>query len=148
MVQSSGTPRRVLYQGPPGSPTGTLYEVVGEVALVQNPPTAAGPSQSGLLGSDAASHLSPGPRIGPAHRTRPGPRSDAELRIERRLRIGVSPMRTMPLRHLLRIAKCCRSLLHPQGQPPSEIRGLLWADIIWSGMPEAILPRLRASEGV
>ena len=37
----------MLYPGPPGSPTGTLYEVVGEVALVQNPPTAAGPSQHG-----------------------------------------------------------------------------------------------------
>ena len=39
------TPRRVLYQGPPGSPTGTLYEEVGEVALVQNPPMTAYPSQ-------------------------------------------------------------------------------------------------------
>jgi hypothetical protein len=41
VVPRSGTPRRVLYQGPPGSPTGTLYEVVGEVALVQDPPTTA-----------------------------------------------------------------------------------------------------------
>ena len=40
VVPPSGTHRRVLYQGPPGSPTGTLYEVVGEVAVVQNPPTA------------------------------------------------------------------------------------------------------------
>ena len=40
VVPPSGTPRRVLYQGPPGSPTGTLYEVVGEVAVVHNPPTA------------------------------------------------------------------------------------------------------------
>ena len=46
VVPPSGTPQRV-YQGPPGSPTGTLYEVVGEVALVQNPPTAADPSQQG-----------------------------------------------------------------------------------------------------
>ena len=30
-----------------GSPTGTLYEVVGEVPLVQNPPTVAGNSQQG-----------------------------------------------------------------------------------------------------
>ena len=36
MVPRSGTPRRVLYQGPPG----TLYETVGEVAVVWNPPTA------------------------------------------------------------------------------------------------------------
>src|ERR1700738_1401211 len=47
VVPPGGTPRRVLYPGPPGSPTGTLYEVVGEVALVQNPPTTAGTSQQG-----------------------------------------------------------------------------------------------------
>ena len=45
VVPPGGTPRRVLYQGPPGSPIGTLYEVVGEVPLVQDPPTVAGPSQ-------------------------------------------------------------------------------------------------------
>ena len=45
MVPPGHTPRRVLYQGAPGSPTGTLYEVVGEVPLVQNPPTVAGTSQ-------------------------------------------------------------------------------------------------------
>ena len=39
------TPRRVLYQGAPGSPTGTMYEVVGEVPLVQKPPTMVGFSQ-------------------------------------------------------------------------------------------------------
>ena len=47
VVPLSETPRQVFYQGPPGSPTGTLYEVDGEVALVQNPPTAAGPSHQG-----------------------------------------------------------------------------------------------------
>ena len=47
VVLPSGTPRRVLYPGPPGSPTGTLYEVVGEVTLVSNPPAGAGPSQQG-----------------------------------------------------------------------------------------------------
>jgi hypothetical protein len=47
VVPPSGTPRRVLYQGPPGLPTGTLYKVVGEVALVQDPPTTADPSQQG-----------------------------------------------------------------------------------------------------
>jgi hypothetical protein len=47
VVQPGGTPHRVLYQGPPGSPTGTLYEEIGEVALVQNPPTTAEPSQQG-----------------------------------------------------------------------------------------------------
>jgi hypothetical protein len=34
VVPPGGTPRRVLYPRPPGSPTGTLYEEVGEVALV------------------------------------------------------------------------------------------------------------------
>ena len=40
VVPPSGTPRRVLYQGPPGFPTGTIYEVVGEVAVVHTPPMA------------------------------------------------------------------------------------------------------------
>ena len=63
VVPPSGTPRRVLYPGPPGSPTGTLYEVVGEVALVQNPPTARGTSQQGA----ALDPLVPEePWIGPA----------------------------------------------------------------------------------
>jgi hypothetical protein len=47
VVPPGGTPRRVLYQGPPGSPIGTLYEEVGEVAFVQNPPTAVEPNQQG-----------------------------------------------------------------------------------------------------
>ena len=59
VVPPSGTPRRVLYQGPPGSPTGTLYEVVGEVALVQNPPTAAGPSQQGDNSRPGSSEKAP-----------------------------------------------------------------------------------------
>ena len=45
VVSPSGTPRRVLYQGLPGSPTGTLYEDIGEVAIVLNPPATADPSQ-------------------------------------------------------------------------------------------------------
>jgi hypothetical protein len=34
IIPPSGTPRRVLYQGSPGSPSGTLYEVVGEVTVL------------------------------------------------------------------------------------------------------------------
>ena len=45
VVPPGGPPRRVLYQGPPGSPTGTLHEKIGEVAIVPNPPTTADPSQ-------------------------------------------------------------------------------------------------------
>ena len=41
VVPPGHTPRRVLYEGAPGSPTETLYEVVKEVPLVQNPPTVA-----------------------------------------------------------------------------------------------------------
>ena len=47
VVPLGGIPPRVPYQGPPGSPTGTLYEEVGEVAFMQNPPTTADPSQQG-----------------------------------------------------------------------------------------------------
>ena len=45
IIPLGGTPRRVLYQGPPGSPIGTLYEEVGEVAMVADPPATAEPSQ-------------------------------------------------------------------------------------------------------
>jgi hypothetical protein len=44
IIPPAGTPRRVLYQGSPGSPSGTLYEVVGEVIVLQEP-TDAEPSQ-------------------------------------------------------------------------------------------------------
>ena len=45
IVPPGGTPRRELYQGSPGSPSGTLYEVVGEVAFVHDSPATAEPSQ-------------------------------------------------------------------------------------------------------
>ena len=51
VVTPSGTPRKVLYQGPPGSSTGTLYEAVGEVAVVHNPPTAVEPGEGSRPGS-------------------------------------------------------------------------------------------------
>jgi hypothetical protein len=37
IIPLAGTPRRVLYQGSPGSPSGTLYEMVGEVTVLQDP---------------------------------------------------------------------------------------------------------------
>jgi hypothetical protein len=40
-----GTPKRMLDPGPPGSPTATLYEAVGEVELVSAAQTGVGPSQ-------------------------------------------------------------------------------------------------------
>ena len=45
LLPPNGTPRRMLYPGPPRSPTGTLYEVIGEVELVPSSQAGAGPSQ-------------------------------------------------------------------------------------------------------
>ena len=45
LLPPSGTPMRMLYPGPPGSPTGTLYEVIGEVELVPASQMGAGPNQ-------------------------------------------------------------------------------------------------------
>ena len=51
LIPPSGTPRRVLYQGLPGSPTKTLYEAVGEVAVVHKPPTVVEPGEGSRPGS-------------------------------------------------------------------------------------------------
>jgi hypothetical protein len=40
IIPPTRTPRRVLYQGSPGSPSETLYEVVGEVTALQEPADA------------------------------------------------------------------------------------------------------------
>ena len=45
LLPPSGTPRRMLYLGPPGSPIGTLYEVIGEVELDPASQAGAGPNQ-------------------------------------------------------------------------------------------------------
>ena len=162
VVPPSGTPQRVLYQGPPGSPTGSLYEVVGEVTLVQNPPTAAGPIQQGEGSKPGSSGKalertrslqvrqkstgsvrtgrgqSPIPRTSDRSRTPDRARTPIRHRTpdRGRLRIGVSPGRTKHCRHLLRIAKCWSHFLpHPQERPPSGIRGLLRADRIRSSTP-------------
>jgi hypothetical protein len=34
IIPPTGTPRRVLYQGSPGSPSGTLYKMVGQVTVL------------------------------------------------------------------------------------------------------------------
>ena len=44
LLPPSGTPRRMLYPDPPRSPTGTLYEVIGEVELVPASQAGAGPN--------------------------------------------------------------------------------------------------------
>ena len=51
LISPGGTSRRVLYQGPPGSPIGTLYEAVGEVEVVRNPPTVVEPGEGSRPGS-------------------------------------------------------------------------------------------------
>ena len=45
LMPPRGTPRRMLDLGPPGLPTATLYEVVGEVELVPTAQAGVGPSQ-------------------------------------------------------------------------------------------------------
>ena len=51
LIPLGGTSRRALYQGPLGSPIGTLYEAVGEVEVVRNPPTVVEPGKGSRPGS-------------------------------------------------------------------------------------------------
>ena len=51
LLPPGGTPRRVLYQAPPKSPTGTVYEAVGEVEVVHNPPMVVEPGEGSRPGS-------------------------------------------------------------------------------------------------
>jgi hypothetical protein len=107
IIASAGTPRRVLYQGTPGSPSGTLYEVVGEVTVLQDPAPDAKPSQQkddarpGSSGRDPERTRSSGARrksaglaaAGSARSGRgqsPAPRNSDRSRIPDRVR---SPIR-------------------------------------------------------
>jgi hypothetical protein len=45
IMPPSGIPKRMLNPGPPGSPTATLYEAIGEVELDPAAQTGVGPSQ-------------------------------------------------------------------------------------------------------
>ena len=49
----------MLYPGPPGSPTGTLYEVIGEVELVPASQAGAGPSQPARTSKPTESERNP-----------------------------------------------------------------------------------------
>ena len=51
LLPPGGIPRRTFYQAPPGSSSETLYKVVGEVAVVHNPPTAVEPGEGSTPGS-------------------------------------------------------------------------------------------------
>ena len=94
----NGTPRMVLYQGPPGSPTGTLYEEVGKVAIMADPPATAEPSQQaggsrlGNFGKDPERPRSSGARrksTGSVRRGRgqsPAPRTSDRSRTPDRVR--------------------------------------------------------------
>ena len=59
VVPPSGTPRRVIYPGPFGSPTGMLYEVVGKMALVPTSPAGAEPSHQGGTSQTTSSRRVP-----------------------------------------------------------------------------------------
>ena len=106
ILPPAGTPRRVLYAGPPRSPTGTLYEEVGKVAIMTDPPTAAEPSQQaggsrpGSSGQNPERPRSSGARLkstGSARTGRgqsSGPRNSDQSRTPDRVR---SPIRNQVL---------------------------------------------------
>ena len=106
ILPPAGTPRRVLYAGPPGSPTGTLYEEVGKVAIMTDPPTTAEPSEQaggsrpGSSGQNPERPRSSGARrksTGSARSGRgqsPGPRGSDRSRTPDRVR---SPIRNQAL---------------------------------------------------
>ena len=124
LIPPSETPRRVLYQGPPGSPTGTLYEAMGEVAMVHNPPTAMEPGEGSRPGSsgktlertrssqasgripdpigpEGINHLSARPQNGPGLQIGSECKFDVILPSERRLPEKGSPEHVSLLRLLL-----------------------------------------------
>ena len=74
VVPPSKKPWQVLYPGPPRSPIITLYEVyepIGKVALVPNPPAEAGLNQHGGGSCHANFDWAPGrERFGAPKRTR------------------------------------------------------------------------------
>ena len=169
VLPPTGTPRRVLYQGPPGSPTGTLYEEVGKVAIVVDPPTTAEPSQQaggskpGSFGKDSERVRSSGVRRKSTGSVRTGrgqspvPRSSADLAlwigqghpsgtrlwIGRQLRIGVILRYIRLLQLFWRIIKCrSQSPLHHPGRPLPRIRGLPRAGSTQNAQPEAIRRRV------
>ena len=55
LLLPSGTPKQMLYPGPTGFPTGTLYEVITEVELVPASQTGVGPSQPARISKRAES---------------------------------------------------------------------------------------------
>ena len=55
ILPPSATPRRMLYPGLFGSPTGTLYEVIGEVELRPASQIAVGPNQPAKTSQPAES---------------------------------------------------------------------------------------------
>ena len=105
LLPPGGTPRRVLYQAPPGSPSGTLYKAVGEVAVVHNPPTAVEPGEGSRPGStgktpERACSSQPRRKSTGSHRSGRGPptvpdlQSDVIHRNEKRLLERGSPEHT------------------------------------------------------
>ena len=175
MAPPGGIPRRILYQGPPGSPTGTLYEEVGEVALVQNLPTTADPSQQGGGSQPGSSgRILERTRFSQAIRKSTGsvrtgrgqspvPRTSDRSRTPDRARTPLrrqtpdreaTPDRGKSHAHPATPtfpADCQmqdHSLLRPPGRPLPGILGLLRVDNTLNTQPEVIQHQVRASGGV
>ena len=174
VLPPGGTPRRVIYQGPPRSPTRALYKKVGKVAIVADLPATAEPSQQAGGSRPGSSKRDPEiPRSFGARRKStgsvrtgrgqsPAPRpptdltlwigqghqSDTRLWTERPFRIRVSPGRIRPLPPFQRITQWGSQLLlrHP-GRPLREIRGLLREDNTRSQQQEAIRRQIPISGG-
>ena len=67
LVPPRGTPIRMLDPGPPGSPTATFYEVIGEVELTPATQTCVGPSQPVGTPRPQESGRVPDPEQTPVH---------------------------------------------------------------------------------
>ena len=174
VLPPGGTPRRVLYQGPPGSPTGTLYEEVGKVVIEADPPATAEPSQQaagsrpGSSGRDPKIARSSGARrksigsvrtgrgLSPARRTSDRSRIPDWERTpiqhqamdREQLQIRVRPGQIRPLLPFRRITRWRSQLLlrHPD-RPLREIRGLLREGNTRSHQQEAIRRQIPLSRG-
>ena len=123
IIPRSGTPRRVLYPGPPGSPTGTLYEAVGEVVVVNKPPPATEPDQE-------SRPVSSGRASEPARSSQTRRKSTGSEGSGR----GQSPVRLLLTSTALRIGLAPRSsgILQSEGRIPENGKPTRGALPLWT----------------